>query len=170
MSERNKGGRPTKFKPEFTAQAAKLCRLGAKDVELADFFGIDVATLNRWKIERPEFCAAIKMSKAEADARVVRSLYERATGYTFDAVKIMQYEGQVIREPYREHVPPDPASMIFWLKNRMPQQWRDKVQAELSGSGLTLQIVAPVREGSAVTISQRAADPPLMVPAPLDRD
>ena len=25
-----------------------------------------------------------------------------------------------------EHFPPDPTSMIFWLKNRQPDKWRDK--------------------------------------------
>ena len=31
-------GRPTKFKEEFIEQAEKLCKLGATDVDLADFF------------------------------------------------------------------------------------------------------------------------------------
>ena len=29
--------------------------------------------------------------------------------------------------PYREHVPPDFTAHIFWLKNRQPARWRDKV-------------------------------------------
>jgi hypothetical protein len=31
-------GRPTSFKPEYVAQAEKLCALGATDQEIADFF------------------------------------------------------------------------------------------------------------------------------------
>jgi hypothetical protein len=57
------GGRPTKYKPEFIEQAGKLCNLGATDVELFDFFQINIAALNRWKIEYPEFCATIKEGK-----------------------------------------------------------------------------------------------------------
>lgn len=34
-------GRPSKFKKEFITQAEKLCRLGATDVEIADFFAIE---------------------------------------------------------------------------------------------------------------------------------
>ena len=30
-------GRPSKFKPEFIEQAEKLCKLGATDLEMADF-------------------------------------------------------------------------------------------------------------------------------------
>ena len=32
--------------------------------------------------------------------------------------------------PYIEHVPPDVAACIFWLKNRDPQHWRDSQQLE----------------------------------------
>ena len=38
-------GRPSKYKKEFVDQAVKLCKLGATDIELADFFEVNVATL-----------------------------------------------------------------------------------------------------------------------------
>jgi hypothetical protein len=53
-----KRGRPSDYKPEFADQAAKLCRLGATDQEIADFFGKDERTINRWKIDHPDFCQA----------------------------------------------------------------------------------------------------------------
>lgn len=120
--------RPSSYKPEFVGQAEKLCKLGATDVELADFFEISVATLNRWKQQFPEFCASIKTGKAELDERVERSLYHRATGYTFDAVHFSSFHGSVTATPYREHVPPDTTAMIFWLKNRRPAEWRDRTE------------------------------------------
>ena len=27
--------------------------------------------------------------------------------------------------PYVEHMPPDVTACIFWMKNRMPERWRD---------------------------------------------
>ncbi len=48
--------RPSKFKEEFIPQAEKLCKLGATDMEVADFFEVDVRTLYRWKGENAEFC------------------------------------------------------------------------------------------------------------------
>jgi hypothetical protein len=45
-----KPGRPSDFLPEYPDQSAKLCRLGATDAEIADFFGKDERTVNRWKI------------------------------------------------------------------------------------------------------------------------
>lgn len=127
-------GRPTEYDSSYPEVATKLCKLGAKDVELADFFGVSVTTITNWKTAHPEFLAAIKTAKAEADARVERSLYERATGYSYDAVKILTVSlgnnsgSEVQQVPYREHVPPDPTSMIFWLKNRQPKKWREKIE------------------------------------------
>lgn len=94
-------------------------------------------TIYRWKIEHDEFCQALKGGKAAADERVERSLFAKATGYTFDAVKIFQYEGSPVEVPYREHVPPDTTAAIFWLKNRKPTEWRDKLDLNHSG-GLDL--------------------------------
>lgn len=118
-----KTGRPSLYRPEFVKQAEKLCALGATDSELADFFGVTVMTLNRWKISHPEFCSSIKVAKEAADARVERSLYNRATGYTFDSEKIMTVAqgggvSSVERVKIKEHVPPDVTAQIFWLKNR----------------------------------------------------
>jgi hypothetical protein len=68
---------------------------------------------------------------ADADDRVERSLYNRAIGYSYDAVKIFcDKNGKVTRVPCREHVPPDVTACIFWLKNRNPAKWRDVQNVE----------------------------------------
>lgn len=125
-------GRPPSFKKEFVDQVKHLCKLGATDEELAKFFKVTTRTLYRWKIQYPEFCQAIKVAGKEADDRVERSLYARAVGYTYDSVKIMQHQGTVVREDYKEHVPPDTTAMIFWLKNRQPERWRDVNKTEIT--------------------------------------
>lgn len=134
--------RPSKYKPEFVAQAEKLCKLGATDVEIADFFEVNVATLNRWKADYPEFCESLKAGKEQADERVERSLFARATGYEHDDMDIRVVDGTVVQTPIRKHYPPDTTAAIFWLKNRRPAEWRDKVQNEHTGKdGGALQIV-----------------------------
>lgn len=127
-------GRPTEYQDEYVEQAAKLCALGATDADLADFFGVSIRTIERWRSAHPEFCRAVKEGKTEADDRVERSLYHRAVGYTFDAVKIFQHQGAVIEAPFREHVPPDTTAAIFWLKNRRKDEWRDKHDVEHGGA------------------------------------
>lgn len=126
------GGRPSKYKPEFVEQAKKLCLLAATDQELADFFEVNVATLNRWKAIYPEFCASIKAGKEHADERVERSLFQRATGYEQDEVKIFlrATDEAPVYAPFRAKIAPDTTAAIFWLKNRRPELWRDKVQQD----------------------------------------
>lgn len=121
-------GRPSSYKKEYAKQAEKLCKLGATDVDLADFFKVSINTIANWKVAHADFLGALKGGKEEADDRVERSLYQRATGYTFDAVKIFMPAGasKPVYAPYREHVPPDATAMIFWLKNRRPDAWRDR--------------------------------------------
>lgn len=126
------GGRPSAFKPEYVEQGRKLAALGATDREIADFFKVAESTLYLWKNTHPLFSEALKVGKAPADARVEQSLYRRATGYSFDAQKIFQYEGQPVTVPYVEHVPPDVTACIFWLKNRVPEEWRDKQDVDVS--------------------------------------
>lgn len=117
--------RPSSYKPEYAEQAAKLCKLGATDADLADFFGVSTTTIWRWQGQFAEFCNALKVGKEEADARVERSLYQRATGYTFSSEKVFNHQGEIVRAPITEHCPPDTTAMIFWLKNRKPDEWRD---------------------------------------------
>jgi hypothetical protein len=124
-------GRPSKFDPKFVTQAAKLCELGATDMEVADFLEVDVRTLYRWKHEHEDFCQALKAGKEAADERVERSLYAKATGYTAkeeQAIRIRkgQYEEEVEVVEVDRHVPADTTAAIFWLKNRRSQAWRDR--------------------------------------------
>lgn len=130
----NKGGRPTKYKKEFPRQAVKLCKLAATDREIADFFEISEATLNRWKLEHSEFCEALKTGKEQADNRVHESLYRRAVGYEHDEIHISNYQGKITKTPIVKHYAPDPTSCIFWLKNRRPDEWRDIKAMEHSGT------------------------------------
>jgi hypothetical protein len=122
-----KRGRPSAFKPEYIAQAKKLCAiLGATDGELADFFNVALRTIANWQAQHPEFREALEHGKVVADDRVEKSLYHRAVGYSFDDVKIFYGKDGVAKVGYRKHVPPDTIACIFWLKNRRPEQWREK--------------------------------------------
>jgi len=126
--------RPSKYKPEFAQQAAKLCALGATDAQLADFFRVSVSTVNLWKSQHPEFSESIKVPKAQADDRVEQSLYRRAMGYEHDETDIRVVAGGIVETPIRKHYPPDTTAAIFWLKNRRPSEWREKVENVVTGA------------------------------------
>lgn len=127
-------GRPSEYREEFVTSVLEMAERGATDVEIADSLDVSVRTIYRWKAEHEDFRQALKLAKDIADERVERSLYQRALGFQHDAVKIfLNKEGNVVQAPYREVVAPDTTACIFWLKNRKSQEWRDKVEAEVTG-------------------------------------
>lgn len=86
---------------------------------MAEALGISRSTLSLWKSENEEFSATLKAAKAEADSRVIEALFRRATGY---------------QAPDGTHVPPHPTAIVFWLKNRQPEAWRDTNRHEVTGA------------------------------------
>jgi DNA-binding XRE family transcriptional regulator len=123
-------GRPTAYKNEYSEQAYKLCLLGATDVQLADFFGVSKQTVNAWKMAHPEFLDSLKRGKDVADTMVAESLYQRAIGYSHPDVHISNYQGEITITDITKHYPPDTVAAIFWLKNRQPRKWKDKIEVK----------------------------------------
>lgn len=143
-------GRPTDYREEYNLQVEKLCKLGATDAEIADFFEVGESTINNWKLAHPEFLESIKKGKKIADAEIADSLFQRAKGYSHKAVKIFPSGGETEDEqgnkikgplivPYIEHYPPDTVAAIFWLKNRQKDKWRDKQEVDVRApEGITV--------------------------------
>lgn len=129
MEEKRGVGRPTKYKAEYAKIAQKMCELGATDAQLADAFCVSISTVSLWKVKHPEFSDALTIPKDMADSRVEQSLYRRAMGYEHDEVDIRVVNGEIVETPIRKVYPPDSTAMIFWLKNRQPERWRDKPES-----------------------------------------
>ena len=122
----------SKYKEEYAEQAFKLCLLGAKDTEMADFFSVTEKTINNWKLEHPKFLQSLKDGKIKADSEVSNSLYNRAKGYEVTEVREEKSEDGFKEVKTRKHVAADATSAIFWLKNRQPKKWRDKQEQEIT--------------------------------------
>jgi hypothetical protein len=128
------GGRPTVYRPEFPIQVRRLVSTGASWRQVADYFGVAVSTIVTWTHKHPDFRAALKTTKDEADLAVENALWQRATGYTVDSVKIMSVDGKAVKVPFQEHIAPDVNAIKFWLTNRKPKDWREKTATEISGA------------------------------------
>lgn len=152
-------GRPTVYKDTYAKQAGKLCKLGATDQDLAAFFEVSLRTIANWKAQHSEFLHALKAGKEEADARVERSLFHRAVGYEQEAVKIFMPAGasEPVYAPYTERIAPDTTAAIFWLKNRRPEEWREKQLLEHTGKDggpiTTKVVIVPAKECADVVVS-----------------
>ena len=76
-------------------------RDGLTDEQIADKMGISVVTLYNWKKEHLEILEALKKGKEVVDVEVENALLNLAKSGNVTAI-------------------------IFWLKNRRPNVWRDK--------------------------------------------
>ena len=145
-------GGPTKYKPEYVYKAYKLCLLGHTDEDLANFFEVDVATINRWKNDFPSFCESVREGKVVADANVAEGLYKRAIGFSYDEVTFEKIDSKVHLEvtsagditkddAYKKKVVtkmvvPDPGAAMNWLSNRQKDQWRNRQDITTDGEKL----------------------------------
>jgi len=128
--KKNKGGRPSAYKPEYAELAYKFCLLGADDSRLAQMFDVSEQTINAWKKQYPEFLESLKNGKEIADAEIANSLFHRAKGYSHPEVDIKVIDSQIVQTELTKHYPPDTGAAMAWLKNRQPKQWRDRQEVD----------------------------------------
>ncbi|PMN73760.1 hypothetical protein [Enterovibrio norvegicus] len=119
-----------KYQPEYAQQAYKICLLGARDRDLADFFEVHRDTIHHWGKLHPEFEQAKRNGKMKADAEVAYCLFQRAVGTTIKKQRVT-LKGEVIDTV--EELPADVRAMEFWLKCRNRQNWNPKQHIQLSG-------------------------------------
>lgn len=102
-------------------------RNGLTDEQIAHNMGITAKTLYEWKNKYSEICESLKKGKEVVDILVENALLKRALGYKYTEKKVVDSEKDGIRtETTIKEVVPDTTAQIFWLKNRKPQEWRDK--------------------------------------------
>ena len=88
-------------------------RDGLTDEQIAHNMGISTTTLYEWKKKYTEIADTLKKTKEVVDREVENALFKKAI------------EG-------------DTTAMIFWLKNRRPNDWRDRKETALSGAVQTV--------------------------------
>lgn len=120
------GGRKSSYKPEYARIAKAMAELGATDIQIAKALGKSERTIMGWKKKFPEFSAALKEGKVFPDQNVVASLYRRAIGSSHPEDKIFNDNGKALIVPTIKYYPPDTTACIYWLKNRLPDKWRDR--------------------------------------------
>lgn len=115
-----------KFTPGIVLAAEFMARIGMIDKDMAAKIGIHESTFHKWKKDYPEFAEALRRGKEEPNEKVISALYRRALGYAHPEDKIMHYMGEPVIVPTIKHYPPDTSAIIFWLCNRLAEDWRQK--------------------------------------------
>lgn len=103
-------GRPSLYKPDHCEAAEEVLSKGYSEAVLAGEIGVCLDTITEWKKQHPEFSASIKRGRA-----VGAGVWEKRL-----ATLASTNEGNA-------------TAIIFGLKNRVPDLWRDKTETEHSG-------------------------------------
>lgn len=121
--------------------AWSLALKGATDEEIAEAFHISVRTLHRWKKTHPELLTALEEGKDVADAKVKRSLYQRAVGYEAKEVtQIIEQDPATGTQRVSKtqvttkHIAPDTMACMYWLNNRSKGEFSQRQEVTLGGS------------------------------------
>lgn len=133
--ERKKPGPKSGLTDEVIDQVEKLAKLGATDKQIADFFGKNVTTLEKWIRDNDELYKARKRGGIEADTKVAESMYKRAVGYSYIEAEYRRNElgEKVLAKETLKHQPGDPTAQKFWLANRQRELWADVSKVQYSG-------------------------------------
>ena len=151
-------GRPKiPYDPSYhDVEAERLAEQGLINMEIAKGLGISSTVLYEWMKEYPTFTESIKRGKSLSDQKVVESLYKRATGFTFTETKRVDDGNSVRIESVVKCVPPDTTACIYWTKNRMGQEWRDKRVEEVSGpDGSPIEFVTAMSDEEVIANAKR---------------
>ena len=114
-------------------------RNGLTDEQIAENIGINRDTLYTWIKRFPDIADSLKTGKEDADLQVENALFKSACGYDYEEIteelkwdnKTRSYVMKVTKK-LTKHQPPSNTAQIFWLKNRRAENWRDKVENNIT--------------------------------------
>ena len=95
-------------------------RDGLTDQQIAEKMGIGVRTLYEWKKKHPQFSQALKSGKEVVDYAVENALLKKALAG-------------------------DVGACCFWLKNRRPDKWKDRIDANVNMDDQKTDMLSDIR-------------------------
>ncbi len=129
--------------------------------QIAEKLGISKTTLYKYMQEHSELSERLKKGRDVSDAEVENELFKKAVGFTRTEkkpikVKKVEYEGgkrkcekeEIMMVEQEVYYPPELGAQVFWLKNRKPDKWREKIEnkIETEENGVGVMILTPVKE------------------------
>lgn len=110
-------------------------RDGLTNKQISHNIGITEDTLYRWIDKYSELSESLKRGKEVVDREVENALLKRALGYEYVETTREGAGGQlIVTKKVTKQVTPDVTAQIFWLKNRKPEEWREKKEVEHTGN------------------------------------
>ena len=129
------------IEPDGLLQIEGWAREGLVEKQICQNIGISERTFSTWKERFPAITSALKRGKAPVDFKVENALLKSALGHKETVRKAIKVktekqkvgEGKIVEEHIEYvdeevYIPPQVVAQIFWLKNRRPDKWKDKVE------------------------------------------
>lgn len=109
---------------------------GLTDEQIAENIGINRKTLYEWKNKYDLICNALKRGKVVFDSEAEQALHKAGVGYFVEEVETYITETNGVQtkriKKNKKWIPPNVTALIFWLKNREPEKWRDRKTQDIN--------------------------------------
>lgn len=116
--------------------------IGLTKRDLSKYLGISEDTFYAIIKRNHEFSEALSFYTGKSTTEVIKSLKKSACGFNFtetkrEARKDKETGGYklVVTEEVDKYVPPNPTAAIFWLKNKAPHHFKDKIEQDIKLEG-----------------------------------
>ena len=113
---------------------------GASQEEIAEKLKVAYSTFRKYRSEYPELEEALEIGDEAAVEEVEAALFKAATGHTVTIkkqIKVKSGDGSEHIEDVEEeqYIAPNPTAITFYLKNKRPKIWNEKltVEGEVTG-------------------------------------
>ena len=162
---KKKPGRKNKYETHVKPKLRKIqgwIDEGIIEAEICNRLGISVASWENYKNQYVVLLERIKRGHAKVNNDAVHHLIKRFRGYGYEETVTEQSfneKGKVISitdrngnsvsrtvKVTKKQIAPDVTALIFWLKNKLPEDYKDRRELDLSspdGSGLKVIIIKP---------------------------
>lgn len=134
--------------PEALEELKSIAKLTL--VDIAAYIGVNVSTLRRWRKQSQELDEAIQQKvDVEERKRVQQALYEACFDRKVKTVtkkQVLDRAGEVhdLIEEKTTVIPADVRAQKFYLTNRHPARWQEKVTVEADAETTAIASFIPV--------------------------
>jgi DNA-binding CsgD family transcriptional regulator len=124
-----------KYEANLLEEVTRLARFGCTNVEIAEFYGLTILTLEKYLRDMPELYAALEEGRIVDSMKVVDSLHKQALGYRVKEYEVSEHltrDGQIVnlKKKIVKHIQPNVTAAIYLLKTRHGDKWMDIIKSE----------------------------------------
>lgn len=146
MARKGQGKFETHVRPRIE-DIVMWARNNVTEEEMAKNLHVSQNTFRKYKREHEILRKALSIGRSTADAMVENALHKKATGYYVKSEKPIKVKEVYFDEKGRkcekekievtlvdEYIEPDVGAQKYYLNNRLPELWKNKIENTLDGN------------------------------------